>query len=282
MTWLLLFFAALLTAWGICSAHWILYPERRQLPIPNPLPEHERSSLTAEDGSPIEVWALRSPSAKANLLLCHGYFANRYQVLDIAEGLRRRGYNAFIFEMRGHGSRPGPCTLGVKETEDAARVIEWIDRQSQKILPIGALGLSMGAAVMCQTAFRQERVKAIVADSPYSRLFPIIRRAMAERYSIVFYPLFWITWWSLEMMLGRRMEALDPAVLAPKIRQPLLAIQGGEDRRVVPMLGREFYQKWAGHKERWFEQKIAHVGMFAHHPQDYCDRVADFFNRTLR
>lgn len=281
MYWLLFLSAALITAWGVCSAQWILNPERRTIPIPDPLPEHERRLLAA-DGSPIELWILRSQSPKARLLLCHGYYANRYQVLDIAEGLRKRGYDAILFEMRGHGSRPGPCTLGVKESQDAAAIVRWLCRHEQKQLPIGVLGLSMGAAVMCQLAFYERRVRAVVVDSAYSRLLPVIRRAMVERYSIASYPLLWVTWLSLQITLRKRLGRMDPAVLAPQLNQPLLAIQGGEDRRVVPLLGREFYQKWTGPKERWFEQKIAHVGMFAHHPQEYCDRVTDFFNRTLK
>ena len=71
------------------------------------------------------------------------------------------------------------------------------------------------------------------------------------------------------------------AALVPRLRQPLFAIQGGEDRRVVPLLGREFYRRWAGPKERWVEPRVAHVGMFARHPEAYCRRVADFFDRTL-
>ena len=50
---------------------------------------------------------------------------------------------------------------------------------------------------------------------------------------------------------------------------------------MVPLLGREFYRRWAGPKERWFEPHVAHVGMFARHPQAYGDRVAEFFDRTL-
>ena len=78
------------------------------------------------------------------------------------------------------------------------------------------------------------------------------------------------------------MSRLDPAALAPQLRQPLLAIQGGEDRRVPPQLGQEFYDRWAGPKEQWVEPAVAHVGMFASHPEEYAIRTADFFSRTLR
>jgi fermentation-respiration switch protein FrsA (DUF1100 family) len=74
---------------------------------------------------------------------------------------------------------------------------------------------------------------------------------------------------------------LDPVSLAGRLRQPLLAIQGGQDRRIGPHLGAEFYRQWAGPKEQWVDPTVAHVKMFATHPDEYIRRVADFFDRTL-
>lgn len=230
----------------------------------------------------VDVWVLTPPTPRARVLLCHGYAANRYQVLDVALGLCQRGYEAMLFELRGHGERPGPCTLGLQEADDAITILRWTWRQDgTHPLPVGLLGLSMGAAVMCLVAKREPRVRAIVVDSIYSRLLPVLKRSLWERYRLPAIPWAWIAWWSVSIALRIRLAALDPARLAPDLLQPMLAIQGGEDRRVVPLLGREFYHRWAGPKERWFEPKIAHVGMFAEHPQDYCDRVARFFDRTI-
>jgi pimeloyl-ACP methyl ester carboxylesterase len=238
--------------------------------------------LTAADGVRFDVWLLAPPSPRGRILLCHGFYANRYQVLDIAEHLRRRGYEALLFELRGHGERPGPCTLGVRETEDALTALRWAAaREGAPRVPAGVLGLSMGAAVACQVAARAPEVRAVVTDSPYSRLFPVLRRAMTQRYGPSGIPWAWLMWWGVQLALGTRLAPRDPAALAPRLRQPLLAIQGGEDRRVVPLLGRELYQRWAGPKERWYEPTVAHVGMFARHPEEYGSRVADFFSRTL-
>ena len=139
----------------------------------------------------------------------------------------------------------------------------------------------MGAAVACQAALDCPEVRAVVADSAYSRLFPVLRRVIRDRYRLPVCPWAWVTWWCLQLALGRRLQQLDPAALAPRLRQPLLAIHGEEDRRVVPMLGREFYQRWAGPKERWLVRGAVHVGAFAKHPQEYCDRVASFCDRVL-
>lgn len=264
------------------SARQVLYPERRAIPPPDPLPPYTTHLLTAPDGSRFDVWVLTPPEPRGRLLLCHGYYANRSQVLDIAQRLREQGYEALLFELRGHGSRPGPCTLGVKETEDALAVLEWArQRHAPHPVPIGVMGLSMGGAIACQVAFRCAEVRAVVVDSAYSRLFPVLRRSLRQRHHIPAFPWAWITWWTLQLLLRTRLARMDPAVLAPSLRQPLLVIQGGEDRRVVPMLGREFYQRWAGSKQRWFEQPVVHIGMFAQHPQEYGDRVGAFFNQAL-
>ena len=140
----------------------------------------------------------------------------------------------------------------------------------------------MGAAVVCQVTARNPAIRAVVADSIYSRLFPVIRKTVRERYHLPIFPWALATWWALQAMLGKRLHPLDPVALAPRLHQSLLAIQGGEDRRVDPPLEHEFYQRWAGPKERWFDPAVGHVRMFAQHPQEYCDRVAQFFDRTLR
>ena len=282
MWWFLSLVGLLLASWGILSARHVLYPERRTLPPPSPLLPCTKHLVTGCDRASFDVWVLETHDARARLLLCHGYAANRYQVLDLAQGLRQRGYEPVLFELRGHGTRPGPCTLGIKETEDAQSILAWArSRDGASPLPLGVLGLSMGAAVACQVAARAPEVRAVVVDSVYSRLFPVLKRAIWRQCHLPAIPWAWVTWWCLQLALGRRLAPLDPAALAPKLSQPLFAIQGGEDQRVVPMLGREFYLRWAGPKERWFEPQVAHVGMCARHPEEYCDRVARFFDRVF-
>ena len=283
MWWLLGLVGISLIRWGLVSARQALYPERHALPGPPAAsPSHTTHAVIAPDGASFDVWLLEPPSSRGHVLLCHGYYAGRSQVMGIAEGLRERGYAVALFELRGHGERPGPCTFGVRESEDAVAVLEWwASRDSATRRTFGVLGLSMGAAVVCHAAARRPEILAVVTDSAYCRLFPVLSRAIRQRYHLPAIPFAWVTWWCVELALGRRLASYDPCALAPRLRQPLFAIQGGADQRVQPHRALAFYVRWAGPKERWFDPCVPHVAMFAHDPRAYCDRVAAFFNRTL-
>ncbi len=282
MWWLLLGICLALLLLAVYSTQQILYPDRHLVPIPTPSPVFSTHALTAYDGSPFDVWLLEAAQPRGRLLICHGYYANRYQVLGLADGLRQRGYEVLLFELRGHGGRAGPCTLGVREQRDAATVLRWASQRPQAAaLPLGLIGFSMGAAVACRVAAHEATVAAVVTDSLYSRLLPVIRRGICQRY---WWPLAYlarVAWWGVQVRLRTRLARWDPASLAPRLRQPLLAIQGGEDRRVPPLFGLEFYERWAGRTERWDEREAAHVGIFASDPQRYCDRVAEFLEHAL-
>jgi len=268
--------------WGALSVRELLYPERRAFSPPIPFPRYTTHVIQSRYGDPFDVWLLETAAARGRLLLFHGYFANRYQVLGIAEGLRARGYESLLMELRGHGVRPGPYTFGVKETEDALRACEWaVNREGAQPLPVGLLGLSSGAAVACQVARRLPAVRALVADSVYPRFYPIIRMSIWRRYRLPSCPFVWVTWGGLRVVLRASVAVRDPAAIARQLSIPLLSIQGGQDQVVAPSDSEVFYQAWAGPKERWFDPTVGHVGMVLKDPEAYCNRVAEFFDRTL-
>jgi alpha-beta hydrolase superfamily lysophospholipase len=263
-------------------ARRVLFPEHRPVPPPPDLPDPAVHALRAPDGAPFTLWRLTPASARGRVLLCHGYYADRGQVLGIAGQLYAKGFEALVIELRGHGERPGPCTFGVRETEDALEALRFAQtRPGAGALPLAVLGLSLGAAVMCQVAARSADVRAVVADSAYARLFPVLRKAFRQRSPRTGWLAAYVAWPAIQLALRDRLAPRDPAALAPTLRQPLLFIQGGADQRVTSDQGQELYDRWAGPKERWYDPGIAHVGMFIRDPGADAERVAAFLGRTL-
>ena len=282
MWWLLGLLAIVLATWGILSTRGVVYPQRLPIPPPDPLPPSVCHHLLSPDGSSFDVWVLDAATPRGRVLLCHGYYANHFQMFALAQGLRVRGYEVLLFELRGHGVRPGPCTLGIREAQDAAIVLSWAKtRDHGRTLPVAVIGWSMGAVVAALVAGQAEEIRAVVTDSAYSRLFPVLKQAIRRRYHLPAVPWAWLTWWGLHLALGRRLSALDPAHLAAQRTEPLLAIHGGSDVRVEPRLGEELVARWAGPRQRWLEATVGHVGMFARDPEGYCNRVVAFLQEAM-
>lgn len=270
--------------WMATSAHAALYPEHRSAELPAlapPVPHAVR--IRVPDGSSLELAVFRPEGrAHARVLVLHGYSADRCQVLGVAAGLRDRGFETVVFELRGHGGRPGPYTFGLRELDDAGAVLAWGREQDGNTpRPAAAVGLSAGAALACQVAERHAEVRALVVDSISPRLRWAINRAIRLRYRFPPIPFGWLTWWALQLALRTPLARRDPLVLAPRMRQPVLVIAGGRDRRVDPAWARLLYERWGGPKDWWFDPAVGHVGQFAADPGRYCDRVAAFLSQAL-
>ena len=260
----------------------MLHPAPRAFPAPTLFPAHQIVPLLGHDNLPFEVWVLEAPHPRGVLVACHGYGAGRLELIGIAEALRQRGYTVMVWDFPGHGARRGPCTFGIHETRDLDAIVSWRSQQPELAsLPLGAFGLSMGGAIVCQAAARNPAVCALVLDSTYAHLYPILARAIKAQYHLPRIPWTWITWASVQLALGRRLSKLDPAILARDLTQPLLLIHGQQDSTVPLDHARTILAGWHGPTESWIEPNAAHVGTYALDPRGYGDRLAAFFDRWL-
>ena len=271
-----------LGGWGILSTQRMLHPARRAVGPPPAFSPPQTVFLVSPDGQPFDCWFLEAQAPRGVLIACHGYRANRLQVWDVAHGLCQRGYCLLLFDLRGHGTREGPCTFGIKEREDLGVLLSWIRQQpTLAALPVGLLGFSLGGAVACQAAMQFPQIKVLVLDSTYARLFPILALSIRKGYHLSTVPWAWITWIGAQLALGHRLSPLDPVAVAPHARVPLLVIHGTADQTVPVEHARSLVEAWQGPKECWLEAGAGHVQTCFGNLPTYCDRVAAFFDRWL-
>ncbi len=260
--------------WSLLSVWRSLYPSRHPIAESKKLLSASEHALTAPDGAVFVVHAFVPKQPKAAVLMVHGYYANKHQVADVAFELSERGIAAFLVELRGHGSRPGPFTFGREEVGDVQTAVRWIELEYPS-LPIHLLGWSMGAAIICQSALDLPQVKSVITDCLFDHLFPLMKRRVSEAY---FLPGFmaYFTWWGLQFYLREDLERVQPRYCAQLSEKPLLAMHGGQDARAFIEEGKAFYAQWKGPKQWWQVDSAAHVALYENNPTGYLKKVTDF------
>lgn len=268
--------------WTIASAQRMLRPKQKLPPDHQPPAGVRLHALPGSDDRPIILWIYDADRPRGVLIACHGYYANQRQVQPMAEGLRRRGYSVISCTWRGHGARGGWTTFGREEVADLSAILDWLQTQpAWGSLPVGVVGWSFGGAMVCQAAAVRPDLRAVITDSTYARLLPVLKHVIWRDYHLPPVPCAYLTWWGVQAAVRRRLSRVDPVRLAPRLRQPLLLIHGMVDQSVPPAHAHALYAAWQGSKQQWLLPGAGHVGACGADPDVYCDRVIEFCDTWL-
>ncbi len=308
-------FLVLFWAW-VCSAALFL---RNTILPRTPITQHpQRYGLPANtvqfqatDGTPLEGWIIPSPGAgpkgpalRAELpsatalgggaisgdpdrpwiLLCHGLGANREDLLDIASSLHAARFNLFLFDFRGHGGSHGRVTsFGWQEQRDLEGALSFLGRQADvPAKPYGVYGISLGASVALMVAAHDERIGAVVADSPYTTLEESLGRHRTLMYPLPKIPFLWFVLATYRCRFGVWPKAVSPeASVAAISPRPLLLIHGAKDDRMPPQGAMRMFAQASPPKELWMIEGAGHLEGYGLYQADYLKRLVQFFNERV-
>ncbi len=282
MLWLWAVPVALLLFWWMLLAIAAVRPPRAPLfltPFDVQVP-FDPVLFPSRDGTPLSGWWLPQPQPRGVAVLCHGYVANRCEVLGVAIELHRMGFSCLLFDFRAHGESGGhTTTIGIREVQDALAAVDFVARFG---LPILLFGSSMGGAVAIMAAARDERVGAVITDSAYARL-----RWAAD------------TWWEagfgrvlgklcrpvkyLALLLTRtRLSDAEPICEIGKIApRPILLIHGDRDHLVPVEHAYALYQEAGEPRTLWIARGSGHVQARVDQPENYYGQVRKFIDQWL-
>jgi alpha-beta hydrolase superfamily lysophospholipase len=134
---------------------------------------YQEVSFASADGVPLSGWLIETPKGKGPLgmvVLSHGVFKNREQVLDRAELLAKSGYGVLMFDHRGCGlSGESPVSGGVLEAADYRGAVDFLRSRDGKG-PLVLFGFSMGGMSALRAVFQGVRADGVIADSPLANL----------------------------------------------------------------------------------------------------------------
>jgi alpha-beta hydrolase superfamily lysophospholipase len=314
---ILLLFPPLLAAvagWLVSPA--FLHPIRREL-TPDLLREADASlavthsqrqdfDVRAPDGAMLRGWKVIPPQPNGSwILLFHGVADNRVGVMGQSEFLLRAGYSIVMMDARAHGASEGPiATYGWLERNDTRAIIDALI--SSEVDPcitvqwsgpggplcalpshIFALGESMGAGIVLQSAVVDPRIEAVVAEAPFADL-----REGAYDYAglrkypwlgkTLFAPFVWTLLYRDEKLAGFPVAEVAPVKAVAARAFPVLLICDEKDVALPCRHSEMIYAAARGPKQLWVVPGAFHTAAYGFAPEEFRRRVLSFFAANSR
>ncbi len=198
----------------------------------------EDFSVRAADGAELRGWKVRARSPNGNwIILFHGVSDNRSGVLGYAELLLRHGYNVVMMDSRAHGESTGDmATYGWKERYDTVVTTDGL-YSTETVTHLGAMGVSMGAAIALQSAAVDPRIEAVVAEDPFADLHEVLYDYAGLRFSpllgkTLFRPATILAIDAIENVGGFSAADVSPVRAVTTRPFPILLICGTRDRTI--------------------------------------------------
>ncbi len=244
--------------------------------------KYENVEFKTSDGISLKGWWIPSSlhNPKGTVILTHGAFHNRDQVLTRAVFLQEAGYQVLTFDLRGHGeSAPAPLTGGFLEAGDFTAAEHFLSEKHRLKKPLIFYGFSLGA-ICALRAGAVEPVDAVIADSPLPNVKSYIsRKTIGAPFA------------ALPGFLAQCIQAYDMATglhlteqdldLIPVMRQittvPVLIFSGEKDdlARSSEVQGL-FDQCPAPHRRLVYIPDAGHEQTYSQYPVIYEKAVLDF------
>jgi len=203
----------------------------------------------------------------------------------------RHGFAVLAFDMRGMGaSPPAPLSMGYFEQRDVLGAVDFLCSgplpypRLGRPRAIGGWGVSMGAATLLLAAAQESALRAIVADSAYADIRPILDRELPKhsRLPRAFIPGILL---AARALYGIDFQGIRPVDVVARIApRPLFFIHGAADTLIPPSNACALAAAARGpHSDVqvWLSPDTAHAQCFYSERREYVRRVITFYRAAL-
>ena len=241
----------------------------------------------AIDQLAIAGWYIPYPDAEQAVILVHGKDSSRTaefdsHFVDLAKALHDRNFAVLMIDLRGHGqSSAAHYSFGLLERRDIEGAVEWLKQQGFKPGRIGVLGVSLGAGSSIGATANDADIGALVEDSGYAAIYPIIQKEWGKASGL---PDFMLPGTVImgKVLYGYNIADARPVDdiqhIAPR---PVLIIHGAQDQ-LIPESDAELLKAALPSAEMWIVPGVDHAGAYQADPKAYVQKVADFFEKNLK
>ena len=256
--------------------------ERQRTDTPAVLGAQYENVAFESAGIPLTGWYLPARTYPVTIIITHGLFRSRYEMLERGVALWKLGYGVLLYDVRRHGPHRGEfSTVGYTERRDVRAAVEFV-RQRAPYDRIVLLGISMGAAASLLAAVETPEVAAVISDSS----FRSFRDAVANdlRYlGLPQWPLAPILTYTTAWRMGFAPSDFDIEHAVRRLTIPVLFIGGSRDRRMPVETTLEPLYEAARHpaKRRLIIEGAAHGETYLVSPERYLKAIDSFIQEAL-
>lgn len=233
-------------------------------------------------------------TTRRTIIMVHGVRTNRADkdagLLDLSGHLARHGFAVLAFDMRGSGaSAAAPLTLGYFEQRDVLGAVDFLQAgplpfpELGRPRVIGGWGVSMGGATLLLAAARESAIRAIVSDSAYGDIIPILAREIPLNSSLprLFTPGALLAG---RVLYGANYYAVRPVdVIAGLAPRPVYFIHGADDLYIAPSHMSDLVARAVANADvrTWLVPGADHAQSFNTMLEEYVACIVDFYNEAL-
>jgi alpha-beta hydrolase superfamily lysophospholipase len=257
----------------------------------------ERVTFASTDGIELAGWFVSATDPArgggATIVASHGSHATGPDHYPGIAFLRDAGYNLFVFDHRAHGQSGGEfTTLGPLEVRDLRGAVAYLAaRPDVDPDKIGAIGCSMGAAIVIAGAAEDASIRAVVAEGIYADMDELWTRFGYRGLRVPSgHPLAWVHWsWgglmraATWLWTGYPVWTFKPVEVVGGISpRPVLLIHGEHDNGATTVADAlRLYEAAGEPKELWIVPGAGHSNAHVLVSEEYEERVRGFFDEVL-
>lgn len=235
-------------------------------------------------------------TAKRTIVFVHGTRTNRADkfagLLQLSAAFARSGFGVLAFDMRGFGESPSaPLSLGYFEQRDVLGAVDFLQSGPLPYPQLGrpqhlvGWGVSMGASTLLLAAAQAPAIEAVVSDSAYADILPILEREIPKQGHVpsLFTPGALV---AAQTLYGIDFYHVQPLDIVAKIApRPILFIHGTADTYIPPSnmqtLAATARSAPNAHVQTWLISGTTHAHAFLALGQAYVSRVVDFYTQVV-
>lgn len=298
--WRRFFGTVLLVYLLVCAAAGMVITELTFHPLRRALPEqvaaHPESyftnsatrevQLAASDQAVMSGWYVKPRNDNGSVVvMLHGLSDNRLGVAGYGGIFTAAGYRLLLPDSRAHGESGGRiATFGLLESDDVHRWVDWLYANDAPRCVYG-FGESMGAAIILQSAAREPRFCAIVAESTFATFHEAAYERIGEYFGMgphwfgrtLGRPIIWAASLYSRLRYGRDLMKANPLEAMRRSRVPVLLIHGASDSNLLAVNSEQIARAAPDHVQLWLVAGAEHTGAYATQPEEFEKRVVGWF-----